>query len=465
MNKSYTNKIIISLLLLLVLSYLFFYSAIGYYNRFQTDDLSFASMINEYGFWQTVQNFYFNWEFNLTTILLFFVLDMSQHINLFFVTTGILLLNAICLYPLLRESFRFLSLPFEKWLTGLLALAIMCLHYLSNRAQGGVTYWITAQVAYAVPFCFLFLGLFFSMRKGKLSLLLACTCLFLFAHSRLNYDASFSAIYMVFALYRYRLTREFDIKRHLPFICFLLGIITCILVPGTFKRFTVQGVTTTGESLNFWLFIHGYWVALKHFASTFSHNLYWIICCILFFFVGTYFKGTFKSFYSRFPGIIWFIITSALLALLANTIVTIVALKTPIGYGRIFFFLDFYFLLVFFFFFSWLGMYLKLQQFLLKNLLVGSISFLLVYVIVQGSKNKVLAKNFAYSYDKRIRLLVANNNKIRNGKSLYLNPLPSSGVLDIPEIGKEDTVTKFIPYTNYSLKKYYNLGFNVFLIP
>lgn len=443
-----------------------FYSLIAFFNRYQTDDLSFTAKINEMGIFAALKDFFINWEANFTTVILFFSLDFFQDKNLMFLNTGVLLSNLVCFYFLLLRINNKFNLFIRRSELFILSACFILVFYSSVRAEGGVIYWSTSQIAYFVPLNFLFLGLgFWLFEYGKASLFAASIFMFLFAHSRINYDASFIALYSFFYLIYIIKYKKIRWRLQIPFLAFLFGILTYLLIPGVYKRIAFHQVSGNyvSETQTLFYYLKSCLIGVTHFYKMAVFNPGFWFVFIVSFFCGNLFSDQLANSFSigRKLSNVMILFTGFNIALLFHVIVVLLALKTPIGYGRVFVFIEMIWL-----FFLLLGGLMLGSVF--QQMKVSRVMIVVIFISFFAwslKKNITLlgdARNFAKLHDNRINYLMKLK-ATNNSNKVELEGLKGTYVFGYEDIQPEDTVTHIIPYPNYSVQKYYQLPFMVYL--
>lgn len=442
-----------------------FYCFIAYYNRYQTDDLAFTAKINEMGFFAAIRDFFLNWEANLSSVLLFLFLDFFQDKNLLFLNGGIFLSNILCFWFLLSRLVNRNKIVLKKTEEFVIAAFIIALFYTSTRAGGGVIYWSTAQIAYFIPLNFLFIGLgYWIAAKEKQSIAAAAFFLFLFAHSRINYDASFAIVYAVFFILFFLQTKKINFRLQLPFLFFMVGVLTYLLVPGVYKRiaFHQEGSSAFAQPHTLFYYVRSSIIGIVHFYKMAVLNTsFWFVLAVAFF-CGSLFVSFFnKLFTASVSKRIILLIIAFNAALVMHVFIILFALKTPIGYGRVFVFIEFMWFILIILLGLFAGSKFKIVAFSKIMLIV----IICIYLFFGWQKNLQAlsdAKLFAKQHDERIEYLKQLKEK-GSRSTVYLPALKGTEVFGYEDIQKEDTMTHIIPYPNYSLQQYYRLPFMVFL--
>ena len=445
--------------------YTFFYLAIANYNQYYTDDLTFASNVNNLGLSAAIKDMYFHWEFNLNTILLLAGLDYFQDKNMVFANGSIFVLNIFSMYPLIKllkkRYFNFVSSQFPA----LIAFFLICMLYASNRAEGGVIYWLTGQIAYSLPLSFLFLGLFFWLRSHKYDMIYACILLFLFAHTRFNYVASFISMYAAYIFILIKYKKPLFSKVHFPFVACLLGVATCFLVPGLYERMNFHNANSiSSDKFTIISVLKGFIISIKHYFLTFMSNPYQVLLCVLAVCVGSIYKDQINISFSHARNIVLFSFITFIAVLIAHTFVIMVGLKTPIGYGRVFFFVDLCFIVFIIIIFSSLGTLIKGSPIVNGSILIVTILLITGLVMQKGIINLIAAKEYSIAQNTRIAFLIELKKK-QHVNDVFVDALPDPGILGITDLDVKDTVSLALSYPNYSLRKYYQLPFDVYLKP
>lgn len=446
--------IIIAFVFTLIIGYLI----IGIFNRYQNDDFGLNIRIQEMG--GVINAFHFfliNWESNLSTLFLLFLIQFFNSWNPFLYNALILLLNVLSLNYFLRKTI--LNALASKYISLLLSFLIIGLLYFSCRAQGNAVYWVTGQIAYCLPLCYLFLGIAF-WRENKI--FLSSIFLFLFAHSRIHYDGIFLAILFIYLIYLFysKKIKDISFAQNIPLLSFIAGTLTYIIVPGNYAR--VASVNSNLDPNGFVEIMSLFISAIKHYIYSFITNWRQLIIFPIGIILGYLFFEISKKITKQ---MLFWLTLGFIAAFLAQSIVMFIAIKTFVGYGRIFLLLDFLVVLLLLAYGVYMGSYLK-QWFSSKtnSILVLSFSISIISVLFIHYYNAIdQARLFAKSYDTRMELLLAQKSAGRS-MPLYLKPLNPSDVLNFMEIrpykGNENNNDI---YDNIVYEQYFNLPFKIFL--
>jgi len=148
-------------------------------------------------------------------------------------------------------------------------------------------------------------------------------------------------------------------------------------------------------------------------------------------------------------------------ALFMHVIVILMALKTPIGYGRVFVFVEFLWLINLLFIGLVVGS--RFKYFNVSKSSVVVVCYLFIMLMLYKNVNLLAdAKLFAKQHDERI-IFFEKLKILRNRSNIYVPSLKGKDVFGYEDIQQEDTVTHIIPYPNHSIHQYYQLPFKVFL--
>lgn len=457
MQKSKSHLFFILFAILFCMGYIL----ISFHNCYQSDDMGFVWVIRSTGgVWNAFKYNYASWETTYNSLLLFWIIKWTTILPPFVFNLLTFLINIISFYLFLKSLNDFYKFKISDSVVFVFSILIIGITYFACRASGNVVYWVTGQLAYCLFLSYLFLGLHFWI-KGKL--LVASVCMFLFAHTRINYDAIFIALYTTYLLHElYKHKTIFkNWKRRLPFLFFVAGLITYIIIPGNYKR--VESVRQlNGENhLTIILLLKGWFWMFESVASTLLFNWKQLIIPLIGCLFGLYFQDNPRL--KRIINIrllIVFVFGFILSCIAQSTIVNI-SIGQAIGYDRIFFFLDILLFILLLFLGLYFGIRIKLKS--INSTLIYMISFLVLFSVgFFYYQNFKTTRIFAKAYDNRINELLALK-KRDNIQKIYLDRLPDSGVLQFMEISPEPPDTTTYLYDNIVYGHYYQLPFKIYL--
>lgn len=458
-NRKLAGNSICSIVLLLCFGYII----IAFNNRYQFDDLGFFSTIRDHGIWKSFLIMYYSWETTYNTLLLFGLLKWVNKVPPYVFNIPILLINIYSFFLLLRTLFKSFRLNINFRDTLLLSALIIALTYFSCRAMGNVVYWVTGQIVYCLFLCFLFFGLHFWVKK---KFLLASIFMFLFGHTRINYDAIFLGLYASYFLYTYYANKKIVIKwkDQIPFLFFLLGLISYVIIPGNYKRVDSFHLAGSPQNLSVFIVIEGLLSAFKHLIGTIFLSWKQLIILPIGVLLGFYLSNNDylkKVLNGKF---LIFCTLAFIIAYIGQSSVLLISIGSPVGYGRIFFFLELLLFLLFLLYGVYFGILLqsKFNPTTISFLIYG-LSFPILLVIGNFFyRNLEVTNIFAKAYDKRISYL-EELKYINNADTIYLPPLPDSGVLKFMEILPEVQGQPLYPDDNAVYVRYYGLPFKLYL--
>jgi hypothetical protein len=456
------NSRIASLFIYIICGILFFgYVFIALNNRFQFDDLYFSSEVSSQGIWPSFIKMYYYWETIYNSLLVFFLLKWIDIIPAYIYNIAILICNICCFYFFLKTVVSKFQLGIGQSSIFILSALVMLLSYYSCRAEGNVVYWVTGQIVYCLLLCYLFLGLHFWIR-GKI--VLASIFLFLFAHSRLNYDAIFIGLYLGYLLFGWYEKKKFQFnwREMVPFLVFLLGVITYLIIPGNYRWAATITDPHPEIHLNLLTLLLGWFSALKHLTGLVLTSWKQIMIIPI---------GIIISFHFRNPALVKLLSIRLLLSFclifllcyIGQSTVMYIAIKTPVGYGRIFFLLE----LLLFSLLLLIGYKVgaEAQSFInpvtVRYLLVATCVFIGSLISINLFNSYKTTVLFAKAYDSRINYLLTLKDK-GNIEDIYVPTLPSSGFLNFMEISPADNSGK-INDNNSSYIKFFKLPFRFFI--
>lgn len=439
------------------------YILISFHTRYMFDDLGFSALVRDNGIWAAFKILYFSWETIYNTLVLFFLLKWNNYIPPYFYNISIFLLNIWCFYLLLKTIVRYHKIGITSKEMLLLAVLVISLTYFSGRARGYAVYWVTGQIVYCLFLSYLFLGLYFWI-KGRL--FLASVFMFLFAHTRINYDAIFIGLYVGYIIsYWYENNKlVFNLKSQIPFLFFLFGIITYIIIPGNYVR--LHSIRGPDPSLQIGVLVimKGWISAFKHMSGIVLGSWKQLMILPIGLLIGFYFSN--NASVQRFitPRFLLYYTLTFIICYIGQSTVIYISLKTPVGYNRIFFFLE----MLLFILMLLYGMFAAffLQSRLSPKIIspIGGFVFLaiIIPVSIDYYQSFKVTSVFAKAYDKRIQGL-KDLRQHPPGKIVYVPKLPDSGVLEFMEIEPQSSNTTQLPDNNSVYVSYYNLPFKVYL--
>ena len=153
-----------------------------------------------------------------------------------------------------------------------------------------------------------------------------------------------------------------------------------------------------------------------------------------------------------------------IISYIGQSTVIYIAIKTPVGYGRIFFMLEMLLFILILLYGIYFGNLLQSHagKAIVNPLIyITSVSILFAVAFSIYTSYQTTAV-FARAYDKRIQYLKDLKQTAVKGK-VYVSALPSSGVLEFMEISPETDSLGTLPDNNAVYVKYYRLPFKLFL--
>ena len=450
---------------LLIVGLFLGYVAISFNSRYQFDDMAFSSMVKRQGVWNSFTTMYSNWETTYNTLFLFLLLKLVYYVQPFVFNISILIMNIFTFFLLLHAIGNRLKIELKKPDALMLASLVILIAYFACRAEGNAIFWVTGQIVYWLFLSFLFLGLYFWQKR---QLIVAGIFLFFFGHTRINYDAIFIALYFCYWISPYfiKYSLKFRFKEQIPFLFFIAGMLSYVIIPGNYVRVENFKGTHPFNNLNCEVFLSGWFVAMKHLIMKVLTSWRQIIILPIGIVLGFILKNN-KCLYSRLN--FRFVLLSSLSFLIcywAQSTVLIISIGTPVGYGRIFVFLE---LLLFVLFILW-GLYLSftfdklMKDGKIKRVYVGVLIVCSLTILISLGdfifKNILTTRQFARAYDQRIELLLHSN--LAKNQILIVNPLPASGIIKYMEISSEPENGKY-PGNNAAYTNFYNLPFEIYL--
>jgi len=456
-NRRASGYFILGLIAIMFLGY----SLVALNNRFQFDDLGFSALVRDHGLWNSFKSMYFSWETTYNTLILFFLLKWVNQIPPYAFNIPILLINVYCFSRLLKTIFQHYSIAISTKDILLIAALIILISYFSCRAAGNVVYWVTGQIVYCLFLCTLFLGLHFWIKQKWF---LASVCMFLFGHTRINYDSIFIALYAGYFFCYWYQNKKITIKwkAQIPLFFFLAGLLTYVIIPGNFKRVHSFNVANPEQHLSVILIMKGWISAFKHLAGMVISSWKQLIILPTGLILGFYLADNLQLKKMITPQFLLYCSLVFILAYISQSTVIFIAIKTPVGYGRIFYFLEVLIFMLILLYGIYLGFMLQLHiSAKVTNLFVPVISIaILLAVSVEYYRNYAATLKFARAYDSRIESLVKMKKDERKD-NVYLTPLPNSAILEFMEISPENDGA--ITDNNAVYVRYYQLPFSIYL--
>jgi len=457
--KSACYYFIFSLTLILLIGYIL----IALNNRYQFDDFGLYCLVRENGFWKAFQINFFYWETTLNTIILFSLLKWINLFPPYVYSFVILLINTYCFFLLLKTIVKHYAVKMSSRDTLLISALVIALTYFSCRAMGNAVYWVTGQIFYCLFLSYLFLALHFWIKK---KLLLASVFMFLFAHTRINYDAIFLGLYASYFLFYWYTNKKIILnwKSQIPFLFFLVGLITYVIIPGNYRRLDSIHVAGPEQPLSVILIMKGWISAFKHLAGILLSNWKQLIILPVGLLLGLYLGDNLNLKKLIIPRLLIYCSLAFMISYIGQSTVVYIAIKTPVGYGRIFFLLEMLLFILILLYGIYFG--ILLQSFLAPKIIVPLIYAMSITILLAVGfdhyKNYRIATVFAKAYDKRIQHLKQMKQMLRK-ENVYLTALPNSGVLEFEEISPETDNTGILPDNNAVYVRYYQLPFKIYL--
>lgn len=439
------------------------YILISFNTRYMFDDLGLHSFVRDNGIWPAFKIMYFSWETIYNTLLLFFLLKWNNYIPPYVYNIAILLVNIYCFYLLLKTILNYYAVRITAKDILLVSALIIGITYFSGRARGFAVYWVTGQIVYCLFLSYFFLGLHFWIKQ---KLLLASVFMFLFAHTRINYDAIFIGLYASYFLFSSYQNKKITInwKAQIPFLFFLIGLVTYVIIPGNYKRLdSIQG-PDPNLHLTVLVIIKGWISAFKHLAGNILMSWKQLIILPI---------GLLLSFHlgDNLPlrklistRLLIYCSIAFIISYIGQSTVIYMALKTPVGYNRIFFFLELLLFILMLLYSFRIGMFL---QSYIGPKAITSLMYLISLPILFAIgldyyKNYQVTSVFAKAYDRRIQHL-KEVKQTSSKENVYVPALPNSGVLEFMEIEPETDSSAKLPDNNAAYVRYYRLPFKIYL--
>ncbi len=223
-------------------------------------------------------------------------------------------------------------------------------------------------------------------------------------------------------------------------------------------------VNDNGEHLFLIVILKGWILAAKDMAGILISHWKQLIIFPVGILLGLYFSDNLKLKKIITPGFLIYCTIAFIIAYLAQTTLLTILIKRPIGYGRIFFFLEMLLFILILLYGTYFG-------FLLASYSVPRIMIPLVYTVsliilltvgYDYYRNYKYTTVFAKAYDSRIQDIRQMKKSVTSEK-VYLKSLPSSRILQFMEILPDNDSTTDLPYENSVYVRYYQLPFKIYL--
>jgi hypothetical protein len=459
-NKENIRLILYCLAILLCLGYIL----ISVNNRYQSDDMGIVwSMRSRGGIWPAFKYNFFAWETNLNTLLLFSIIKWVPFFPAYVFNISIFLINILCFFILLKTIIKNYKIEINIRDTLFISALIMGISYFSCRAMGNAVYWVTAQIVYCLFLSYLFLAIHFWIKQ---KLALASIFIFLFAHSRINYDAIFIGLYCsYFFFYWYRNKKiTFNWKSQIPFFFFLIGLISYVIIPGNYSRLATIPIESSRQQLSLILIIKDWIIAFQYLIFSFINTWKQLVLIPIGILLGIYLNSSSKVKNIVNPSLLFYCSISFIISYIGQSTILSIVLRQPVGYDRVFFFLDILFFSLLLLYSVYLGISLStslthgLIRWFIFFISFGVVSVLCFYFYKQYRMTSLFAK----AYDKRIEnfKVLKTNPQI---KKVYFSHLPNSGILNFMEILPEPKKPNTFLYDNGVYESYYQLPFKIYL--
>lgn len=439
------------------------YVLVSFHNRYQFDDLGFSALVKEHGVWDSFVSMYYSWETTYLTMILLVLLKGVDIVPPYFFNIAILLFNISSIFLFFKTLFEYFKLKLSSRDILLFSCLVIAITYFACRAMGNAVYWVTGHIVYCLFLSFLFLGLHFWIKR---KLFWASVCMFLFAHTRINYDAIFLGLYPSYLVFDFYKNKKIKInwKAQIPFLFFLLGLITYVVIPGNYKRADSFHSIYSQQPVSIAAIIAGWISAFKHLAGAIVFSWKQLIVFPVGIVAGVYLSDNLLIKKLINGRLLIYCSLAFIISYLGQSTILSIAIRTPVGYGRIFFFLE----ILLFALILLYGMYFGIQLVSRLNQKLISLSIciisvtLIVAVCYYYFQNYKVTAAFAKAYDNRIlELQEKKNNNYKH--NVYLTSLPNSGILQFMEILPESENSEQYPNDNNVYVRYFKLPFKIYL--
>ncbi len=438
--------------------FLIFLVLISLHVRLCSDDLYFLNDFIEKGWLGSVAEFKYNTRWSgyllFNTIFIFNSDIQSIQINLFFYYLVTIILFLVSSFNLIRVLFRnFTNIKLSKSSNLLLSALLMLSIYLSISNVIEVWFWTIASTVYLYPVIFFIMGLSetVSVSRSVFSYLIIFSSFFFIGYALENF--AFCTVFLLLVLLVIKnlkvnhITIFFNSKLLIALISVLIPLLLSYVSGGIGKRFDFE---ISISSYNYNIDAERIMYVLLQ-----PKNVLFIFFLGVFFITGSIFSENGLL----LPGINalrrWIILNVLLLIIITLiTFIPLVIVFKNLGPERAWLPINLFlcFSLVFWAFYSGNRFGLKNKFSLPVKYLVSVTSILIISIYSFRQLN--MARRYSSCYDERINTILKlrdNNNK----ETIFLKPLPDSGVIASQELGTNNE------RTNEGLKRLLKLNFEI----
>lgn len=458
----FINKLLLFLSSTAVFSFWIMYGVISYYNRFASDDFSMISLANHKGVLGGTIWFYFHWTggffgtlFQTLTLYL-----IQWHKSLLFYNLFLLLLISSALYFALSEIFTYNKIQISRWVVLLVSQLLIHLLFFSGFSISENWFWVVGSTAYIYPICIVLIsiGCYFKyLNTGRFTFMFSSLITLLFFGSYpVNYVSLYLFICSVWILLKYYQSKKIHTSSIFYLTFLLIGFAINVVAPGNYVR--KSAVTANLEHhYTFWEQMIGMKMPIYVLQKIITpYNLILVICfglpiiSLMFFRNENWLKLEKKTAIKIFA-ICFGIMT---IAILSNLAINYIALGWGLGSYRSMMPISIFFILTSLAVISVLALYTNSLNF------IKTTSCLALILCIYRStsiliKQHETVKHYASKHDERISIILEAK-KSFTGNILYLDSLPSSGILLSAEIGKDTS-----NYVNVDMKSCFDLPFTI----
>lgn len=455
-NKNGNDKIswlYVSLMMLHAGVFLFFYWAIGFYNRVGRDDTLFIYLLNKFGFFHTIKHCYYSLEGNVSSIIVYCTVDsIIQHLHslIAFHVIAIFLLY-ISIYCLFNTLCKMQIISINKPYQFLLPLMLLSPLFLFSPKISELWFWPMAMDIYLFPIVVLLWAIYFLLLPQTLSKVAAFALFIFLGDEKINYTLLLITVFGLLLLYNYYRNRKINKSFLLAFAGITIGLLVYFSSHGNSNRQETESVGISMNSFSKAFLFDYHYIFFDFFSPVkLAHIGLFLLPFTL---MGLKFDK------SKLPGINNSTIALVVAGLNFMLVVENCALYyLATGKGAIFpriMSLNYFFLIVSIAcLFSFLGnRYHRLMEKKPVRPVIAFLLFLPVLIYAKTFRHEFpVAKKVAIAYDKRIELFKSYSGKETNIQVLYLDSLPQRGITNHMDLTVD---------TAHPLNKQYQLRYDL----
>ncbi|HRS53654.1 MAG TPA: DUF6056 family protein, partial [Bacteroidales bacterium] len=442
---------------------------IGYFNRHAADDLEMINYTRDLGVLKATLRFYKEWEgaftpFFFENVIIGKIFYNDGTLIGYAIMSMLLFIYSFCILTkeLLKKAFN--NVKVHWYYIFVTAMLYMGAAYFITPDIGMIWHWMVGSIAYLYTISILFICIAFILRMyrtgKKRDLIIATIFAFLLGATRFNIDATVFGFGIIFLILTYYYKKTLDRRYYVILGAFIVSFIIYLLAPGNYVRQNKELLKSNQEYTYLSELIN---VTARVSKSLFIKKMpYLIILLSPLLIIGHNLRTSIKEKWSNYKTITMFIIITIFVLYIA-VIANITILYISIGKGdqaaKVWTLIIFIYVAAVSSWFIVTG-YLISKKNLIPIYIVAFTGIILSsYLFVKTMIIQYpIIKEYAKAYDARVTYL--NKAKIEKlvmpGDTLFLEPLPPSGLLKSAEI--MDYTNNYI---NRSTKQRYNLPFEI----